>query len=183
MKQRILVVDDEPHILILFDRIISEKTDYEVETTNNSLEVLDLLVQKDYDVIITDFKMPGMDGIELLEKIKEQGRREEVIIITAFGSLESATKALSLGVFDYITKPFKKEHILFTIDRAMTLQRIRQEAKRLSEIFEREPYEQARRLFDVEYLRLLSERCGGERARMIERSGLSDEFIDSCKTD
>jgi len=177
MKQRILAVDDELHMLKLLERIITEKTPYEILTTNNSLEVPGLLEQGGFDLIITDLKMPGLDGIDILRRIKEKERPEEVIIITAFGSLESAIEALSRGVFDYITKPFKKEQIIFTVDRAMRWQKLKREAARIGEIFQVEPFEKARQVFEAEYLRRLAERCGGNEPAMVERSGLSPATV------
>lgn len=177
MDQRILAVDDEPHMLKLLERIITEKTPYKITTTNNSLEIPGILEREEFDLIISDLKMPGLDGMDLLRMLKEKGRPEELIIITAFGSLESAIEALSLGVFDYITKPFKREQIIFTVDRAMRWQGMRREAKRLSEIFSREPFEGARREFEREYVRRLSERHGGDVGAMAEESGLTQELI------
>jgi len=83
MKQRILAVDDELHMLKLLERIIGEKTAYQIQTTNNALEVPPLLTRESFDIIITDLKMPGMDGIDLLKHIKEKNIDSEVIIITA----------------------------------------------------------------------------------------------------
>jgi DNA-binding NtrC family response regulator len=177
MKQRILAIDDEIHMLKLLERIITEKTPYQIQTTNNALELPGILQQDDFDVIITDLKMPGMDGLDVLRLVKQQGRREEVIIITAFGSLESAMEALSAGVFDYITKPFRKEQIIFTVDRAMRWQKLRQETTKWAHIFDCEPYAAARRAFDQEYVRRLAERCGGEGNAMSKRSGLSPDAI------
>jgi DNA-binding NtrC family response regulator len=177
MKQRILAIDDEIHMLRLLERIITEKTSYQIQTTNNALELPDLLQHDEFDLIITDLKMPGMDGLDVLRLVKQQKRREEVIIITAFGSLESAMEALSAGVFDYITKPFRKEQIIFTVDRAMRWQKLRQEATRWVQIFDCDPYAAARQAFDREYVRRLAERCGGEEKTMSERSGLSSDAI------
>jgi len=177
MKQRILAVDDEIHMLKLLERIITEKTPYLITTTNSSLEAPGLLEQGGYDLVITDLKMPGLDGLDLLRLIKAKGRPEEVIIITAFGSLETATEALSRGVFDYITKPFKKEQIIFTVDRAMRWQNLKREAARLNEIFAAEPFAQASRAFEQEYLRRLAERTGGDMPAMAARSGLAPERI------
>jgi DNA-binding NtrC family response regulator len=177
MKQRILAVDDEIHMLKLLERIITEKTPYSITTTNSSLEVPGLLEKGNFDLIITDLKMPGLDGLDLLRLIKQKGRPEEVIIITAFGSLETAIEALSQGVHDYITKPFKKEQIIFTVDRAMRWQSLKREAARMNEIFTAEPFAQARRAFEQEYLRRLFERTGGDRQAMAERSGLSPELM------
>jgi DNA-binding NtrC family response regulator len=177
MKQRILAVDDELHMLKLLERIITEKTPYEILTTNNSLEVPGLLEQGVFDLIITDLKMPGLDGIDILRRIKEEGRPEEVIIITAFASLESALEAFSLGVFHYLTKPFKKEQIICTVDRAMQWQSLKQEGMRMREILLREPFEEARRAFEQEYLHCLAKRCGGDPEVMTQRSGLTPEVI------
>jgi len=177
LKQSILAVDDEPHMLRLLERIITEKTRYRIKTVNNSLEVPEILDQGHFDLIITDLKMPGMDGIDILKYVRKHDRSEEVIIMTAFGSLESAIEALQQGVFDYITKPFKKEQIIFAIDRALRWQAIRREANRLARIFEGEPYESARKAFDLEYVSRLGQRCHEDTAAMVERSGLTEKFI------
>jgi DNA-binding NtrC family response regulator len=164
-------------MLLLLDRIISEKTPYEVVTTNNPLEVPELLQQSEFDLIITDLKMPGLDGMDILRLVKDQERVEEVIIITAFGSLESAIEALGQGVFDYITKPFRKEQILFTVDRAMRWQVVRREVAGMRAILDLEPYDQAQQAFQREYVRRLSQRHGGNRQVMAERSGLPEAAI------
>ena len=88
MKQHILAIDDELDMLKLLERIITEKTPYRITTTNNSLEVEQLLEQTQFDLIITDLKMPGLDGMDVLRLVKEKKRYEEVIILTAFGSME-----------------------------------------------------------------------------------------------
>ncbi len=183
MKQKILAIDDEPHVLILLERIVTEKTPYQITTTNNVLEVPELLEKNQYDVIVTDLKMPGMDGLELLRMIKEKNRKEEVIMITAFGSLESAVEAIEQGVFDYITKPFKVDHFIFTINRAMKLQKIRREAEKLTRIFNMEPYEEARKLFDREYIQRLLKRSDSDKILMVKQSGLSLEFIEKLISD
>jgi DNA-binding response OmpR family regulator len=183
MEQRILAIDDEPHMLKLLERIVTEKTSYRITTTTNSLEVPKILEKNQYDLIITDLKMPGLDGIDLLRLIRENNRPEEVIIITAFGSLETAVEALSRGVFDYITKPFKKEQILFTMDRAMRWQRLKREAGRVQKIFSLEPYEKASQAFLREYVRDLARRCGGDQKEMAGRSGLSPEAIAAAMKD
>jgi YesN/AraC family two-component response regulator len=179
MKQRILAVDDEPHMLLLLERIIMEKTPYSIVTTNNPLEVPELLQKEQFDVIITDLKMPGLDGLELLRAIRSGNRFEQVIMITAFGSLESAVEAMSQGVFDYITKPFKKEQIIFTVDRAMRWQRLKRDMIRLEALFALEPYGEAERAFGREYVQRLAARCGGDVAAMSQRSGLPQEALRS----
>ncbi len=181
MKQTILAVDDEPHMLKLMERIITEKTPYQITTTSNSLEVPEILDKSEFDLIIMDLKMPGMDGLDLLRLVKEKKRFEEVVIITAFGSLETAIEALSLGVFDYITKPFKKEQIIFTINRAMRWQQMRREASRMEGRFNLEPYDKAREAFEQEYVVRLLERCDGDPNVAAERSGLPLERVVALK--
>jgi len=127
MPQRILVIDDELDMLMLLRMIIEDKTDYEVETTNNPSEGLKLLAENHYDLVITDLKMPGMDGIELFDELKEIKPDIPVIIITAYGSLEIADEAMKKGVADFITKPFRQDNILFTMNRVLELARVRRE--------------------------------------------------------
>ena len=127
MADRILVIDDEVDMLMLLRMIIEDNTDYDVETTNNPSEGLKNLTEKEYDLVITDLKMPGMDGIELFDELKEIRPGIPVIIITAYGSLETADEAMKKGVVDFITKPFRKDHILFTIKRVLELANVRKE--------------------------------------------------------
>ena len=127
MPQRILVVDDELDMLMLLRMIVEDNTNYEVETTNNPSEALKLLTEKDYNLVISDLKMPGMDGIELFDELREIKPDVPVIIMTAYGSLETSEDAMKKGVADFITKPFRKDSILFTINRVLELARIKQE--------------------------------------------------------
>jgi DNA-binding NtrC family response regulator len=127
MPQRILVIDDELDMLMLLRMIIEDNTNYEVETTNNPSEALKLLTEKDYNLVISDLKMPGMDGIELFDELSEIRPNVPVIIMTAYGSLETSEDAMKKGVADFITKPFRKDSILFTINRVLELARIKQE--------------------------------------------------------
>lgn len=178
MTQKILAIDDELHMLKLLERIIIDKTSYQVTTLNNSLELPDFLKEREFDLIITDLKMPGMDGLDVLKFIKENNRMEEVIIITAFGSLDSATEALSSGVFDYITKPFKKEEIINTINRAMRWQECKKETCKLNAFFESEPLGEAIEKFRAEYMARLLAKCDNSMEEASRRSGLSIEEID-----
>lgn len=127
MTERILVIDDEPDMLMLMSMIIEENTEWEVETTNNPSEGLKMALENDYDLVIADLKMPGLDGMEVFEELKEMKPDIPVIIITAYGSLEIADEARNKGVADFITKPFRKDTILFTMDRVLELSSIKRE--------------------------------------------------------
>ena len=127
MAERILVIDDELDMLMLLRMIIEENTDCEVETTNNPSEGLKMVMEKDYNLVIADLKMPGMDGMEVFEELKEMRPDIPVIIITAYGSLETAEEARKKGVADFITKPFRKDTILFTMSRVLELARVKKE--------------------------------------------------------
>ena len=116
---RILAVDDELDMLALLKMIIEGYSDHQVTATNNPLEAAEFLEKETFDLILTDLKMPGMDGMELLALAKERDTDALVMVITAYGSLESAEEAMAKGAFDFITKPFRKEQILLAIDKAM----------------------------------------------------------------
>lgn len=133
MQEKILIVDDEPDMLELLSMIITEKTPYEVITTNNPLEVADIIKGTNFDLVIADLKMPGMDGIELLASVKKLDPDLTVIIITAYATIESAVETMHKGAFDFITKPFRKEQILYTIDRALKWQKMQKENIMLKE--------------------------------------------------
>jgi DNA-binding NtrC family response regulator len=127
MPERILVVDDEPNMLRLLKTILMDKTGYEVTTTNNPLEVSKLLQEDHYDLVITDLKMPLVDGIDLIGIVKNIEAAMPIIVITAYGTIETAEEAIQKGAYDFITKPFRKETILITIKRALEWKRMQGE--------------------------------------------------------
>jgi DNA-binding NtrC family response regulator len=127
MPERLLVVDDEPNMLRLLKTILMDKTGYEVTTTNNPLEVSKLLQEGQFDLVITDLKMPLVDGIDLIGIVKDIDATVPIIMITAYGTIETAEEAIQKGAYDFITKPFRKETILITIKRALEWQRMQRE--------------------------------------------------------
>lgn len=131
MTERFLIVDDEPDMLKLLSMIIREKTPYEVITTNNPVEAFELVKKGGFDLVIADLKMPGLDGIELLDAVKKVDPDIPVIIITAYATVESATEAIQKGGFDFITKPFRKEQILFSIEKALKWIKVQRENRML----------------------------------------------------
>ena len=133
MGASILIVDDELDMLALLAMIISEKTEHKVTTTNNPLEVVQFVKENEYDLVISDLKMPGMDGIELIAEIRKIDQYIPILVITAYSSIESAENAINKGAYDYITKPFRKEQILIAIDRAMEWKNMRKELRELKD--------------------------------------------------
>ena len=133
MPEKILIVDDELDMLKLLEMIVREKTPYETVGTNNPFEAVELAKKGGFDLVITDLKMPGLDGIEVLEAIKHIDEDIPVILITAYATIESATETMGKGGFDLITKPFRKEQILYTIDKALKWVKLQKENKMLKE--------------------------------------------------
>jgi len=131
MSGKILIIDDETDMLVMLEMLITDKTPHEVVTTNNPFEIEELLAQNDFNLVITDLKMPMLDGIEVLEVVKKNDPDIPVIVITAFGTLEAAEEAVHRGAYDFITKPFRKEQILVALERALEWQRIIKENKKL----------------------------------------------------
>lgn len=131
MLGKILAVDDEVDMLALLKRIIEGKTDYEITVTSEPRNVLRLIQDNYFDLVLLDLKMPGLSGMEVLRQIKETEPDITVIIITAYGTIESAVDAMKIGAFDFIIKPFRPEQILLTIERAMELQKLKRENRAL----------------------------------------------------
>ncbi|OHE55509.1 MAG: histidine kinase [Thermodesulfovibrio sp. RBG_19FT_COMBO_41_18] len=128
---QILIVDDEVDMLALLAMIITEKTNHKATTTNNPLEVPKLIKEGAFDLLIADLKMPGMDGIELIDEVRKIDKSIPILIITAYGSIESAEEAIHKGAYDYITKPFRKEQILIAINRALEWKEMKRELNSL----------------------------------------------------
>lgn len=138
MGERILIVDDEIDMLELLKRIIEDKTPYRVVTTPDPLDVPLLLEENSFDLVITDLRMPGETGLDLLEKIRTKHDKIPIIMITAYGTIETAVEAMQKGAFSYITKPFKKEEILVTIEKALEYHHLKEENLSLRKELEKE---------------------------------------------
>jgi two-component system response regulator HydG len=117
-KGRILVVDDEPSIRTTLS-ILLKRNGYQVSLAASGQEALPMLAPGEYDMILTDLKMEGMDGIEFLRHIKAVDPQAEVLIFTAYGTVATAVEAMKLGAYDYIGKPFDEEELLLKIARAL----------------------------------------------------------------
>lgn len=115
-KYSVLIVDDEENVLKLLDKVIA-KEGYHTYTASDASRAMELLMEHQIDLLITDIKMPGMSGIELLTRVREIDPMVNVIIMTAFATLETAIEALKNGARDYITKPFNLDEIVASINR------------------------------------------------------------------
>ncbi|MCD6087093.1 MAG: sigma-54-dependent Fis family transcriptional regulator [Candidatus Hydrothermae bacterium] len=126
MDERILIVDDEASVG-QFLSIMLEREGYKVEAVLSGKEALEKIAENPPQVVLADLRMPEMDGIELLTRIKEEDPRIAVVIMTAYGSLESAVEAMRKGAFDYVMKPFQIEEIKLVIKRAIEERKLREE--------------------------------------------------------
>lgn len=131
MTEKILAVDDEQDMTKLLRRTLEPELDCHVLEAFNGSMALDMLEAKRVSLVICDIKMPGMDGFELLEHIRNLYPDMTVVMLTAFGNIESAVAAIKKGAYDFISKPFEQDEIIFKIKKAMERSRLLSENKRL----------------------------------------------------
>ncbi len=118
MAEDILVVDDEPQMLIALHETLRRKG-YSVTTAGSAMEALCRLREKYYRLVITDMRMPELDGMDLLRKVKSTSPQTPVVMLTAYGTIQSAVDAMRIGAFDYLLKPFSSESLEAVVRRAM----------------------------------------------------------------
>jgi len=141
MSVEILIVDDEPDMLTLLTRIFASDSSYHITATSDPREALELISKHAYHVVITDLKMPHVDGMRILEAAKAKDETTAVIILTAYGTIESAVEATKKGAFDYVTKPFRKDRILHVVQQAIRWHQMTRENLCLrQEVLERSGY-------------------------------------------
>jgi DNA-binding NtrC family response regulator len=119
MRQSLLIVDDMLDMLRFLERVIGKELGVDVLTAGSGEQALNMLASNTISIALIDIRMPRVDGMELLSRIREANDTVIVIMMTAYGSIESAVESLRLGAYDYITKPFDEERLLHTIRRAM----------------------------------------------------------------
>lgn len=115
MNKKVLLIDDEKNIRLTLKTALS-KAGYEVETAVNGEDGLTKVKEDNFPVILLDMKMPGMDGIQFLKEINNEDISTKVIMITGYGSVETAVETLKLGAVDYLRKPFKPEEIIEIVE-------------------------------------------------------------------
>ena len=128
---KILVVDDDPVTRSLLKKRLS-KLDYEVEIAENGVEAIRMISHQYYDVVLTDLMMPGgVDGIGVLETVKESSLKTEVIIITAHGSIDNAIVAMKKGAIDYLQKPINFDELILRLAKIQNLKHLLKNASDL----------------------------------------------------
>ncbi len=131
---KVLIIDDEPDILKTLETILTRE-EFEVKAAHDCREAIAVFTSESFDLVITDIKMPGMDGTEVLREIKQLDEDMEVIILTGFASIESAVKTLrDDGAFDYLTKPLENiDELIHAVNRALEKRRLRLDNKKKTE--------------------------------------------------
>ena len=117
-KRQILVVDDEPKMARVLELML-KSMGHAVLTAGNGVQALALFGRNAVDLIITDLRMPEMDGMELLARLREQGSDVPVMVITAHGTVETAITAMKHGACDYILRPFDLDALMLAVERAL----------------------------------------------------------------
>jgi DNA-binding NtrC family response regulator len=128
-RARILVVDDKENIVNLLVRILGES--YEVTTAGDGGRAISLIGAQDFDVIVTDLRMPGADGFEVLRAAKARAPDTEVVMMTAYATVQDAVTAMKQGAYDYLQKPFDPDDASLVIARALERKRLRAQAQTL----------------------------------------------------
>jgi len=136
-KKTILLADDDENIRRVLEFQLSE-AGYKILTAADGSQAFEIFTNNDFDCVITDLRMPKLSGLELLEKIKTFNAEIPVVVITAFGEVETAVSAMKAGAFDYINKPFNRDEILLTLERAVSFSETKSENRRLREIVKKE---------------------------------------------
>ena len=185
---RILIVDDLDNMRALLSDILAPK--YEVELVADGAAALAALQSKRCEVVITDVRMPAMDGFEIVRRIKERWPLTEIVMMTAFGSIPSAVEAMRLGAYDYVQKPFDPDDVGLVVTRALQRHRERlaesnvpsnasspPSAQEVANLSYRQALASARDRGSREYLSALLKAFGGNVSRAAERAGLERESL------
>jgi DNA-binding NtrC family response regulator len=130
-QSRILIVDDEENVSAVLTKILERRKGYDVACASTGEEALDKLETEWFDLVVTDLKMPGMSGIDLLSKGKTLSPTMPFIMLTAFGSVHSAVEAMKEGAYDYLIKPVDADEFKMVVEKALELHRLQREVARL----------------------------------------------------
>ncbi|NCO84195.1 MAG: two-component system response regulator [Nitrospirae bacterium CG22_combo_CG10-13_8_21_14_all_44_11] len=147
-KASILVVDDDQYVLESISILLKEYG-YNISTCSNAPEALDIFSKKQFDVVLTDIKMPVMTGIEFLGKIRETNKDIPVIMMTAYAEIDAAVAAIKNGAFDFLIKPYKPEYLLHSIEKAIKYSGLLQIEKNYKKMLEDTVQKRTKELADA----------------------------------
>lgn len=133
LKKRVMIVDDEPDMLSMLKLVISKKCDCEIITASSGKIALQQMAETEPDVVVTDIKMPDLDGLTLLKKIGELDETISVVIMTGYGTIDMAVQALKDGAYDFLEKPFDKNHIVRVVNNCLERTALLRTNRRLQE--------------------------------------------------
>ena len=128
--ETVLIVDDQKNYPLILGAILEEEG-FETFTANSGRDALEILANTDIDLVLTDMKMPSMDGIELLERIKDKNQDLPVIMMTAHGTVDKAVEAMQKGAYSYILKPFDNDQLIVYVNKAVGMSRVVKENRQL----------------------------------------------------
>ena len=148
LGKRVLVIDDEENLRHYLQLILGE-AGYQVETAQDGKEGLAKMQRHAWDIILCDIKMPTMDGMTLLKAAKEKGLEGTIIMMSAYGTVDTAVEAMKIGAYDYVSKPFNADEIILTLKKAEERERLREENIRLRD--------EVQRNYDLEHIVAQSE--------------------------
>jgi DNA-binding NtrC family response regulator len=129
VRGKVLVIDDKETMLRLLERLLGEHHD--VTTANDGAKALALLSAQHFDLILTDIRMPGADGFEVVKFVKEKHPDTEVVMMTAYASVEAAVEAIKQGAYDYLQKPFDPDDVVLVVARALERRSLQAQAPEL----------------------------------------------------
>ena len=130
MSSKVLIVDDEKLMRISLESQL-KKEGYNVKSVDNALDGLKMVKSEEYDIVVTDLRLSGMSGMDFLKEIKKHNQEIIVVIMTAYGTLESAVSAIKEGAYDYIAKPFSTDELIIKLQRALYYKNTTAEVNRL----------------------------------------------------
>lgn len=178
--ETILIVDDEKNYLLVLKELLGEEG-YEVVTAQSASEALSIFQESEPDLVITDMKMPGMSGMELLSALKEKDLHLPVIMMTAYGTVEKAVEAMKKGAYDYIIKPFDNETLKKTVVKALAMGQVIKENRFLSQELKDKfgPTDLIGNSFPMRHVRDLIGKVAGTKATVLisGESGTGKEMV------
>jgi DNA-binding NtrC family response regulator len=138
MRRRVLIADDSEKDREKLRILLAADDAFEVETTGNGRSALEMLTHNPYNIFLTDLRMPGLDGMKLVEEIRQRSLPVTVIVMTGYGSVEDAVKAMRLGAYDFLPKPIDPDHLRVVLDKAVRERRLQDEVAQLRDRLRRE---------------------------------------------